>query len=112
MQEAPEDSAKASGGDVAMRQADEGAAKVDEGAAKVSKPAAPVKPAAPPQEKESEKGMIWTYEVTGKKIGIREGPSIDSNQQGDYIENGELFNVIERVRGGGDVRVYLRLADG
>jgi len=62
--------------------------------------------------KESEKGFLWTYEVTGKNIGIREGPSVDSNHQGDYIENGELFNVTERLSGGGDVRVYLRLADG
>jgi len=38
--------------------------------------------------------------------------SVESDPQGDYLENGELFNVTERVTGGGDVRVYLRLADG
>lgn len=74
--------------------------------------ATPPKTVAPAKQQESETGMIWTYEVSGKKIGIREGPSVASNQQGDYLENGELFNVVERVRGGDEKRVYLKLADG
>jgi len=65
-----------------------------------------------PATQESETGKIWTYEVTGRKIGIRKDPSVESDQQGDYIENGELFNVIERRRVSGDVRLYLKLADG
>jgi hypothetical protein len=84
--------------------------------AKSSASANEATPAKPSQSisaaKESETGSVWTYEVTGKKIGIRTGPGIDTEPQGEYIENGEMFNVVERVRGGGDVRVYLRLADG
>merc|ERR1719174_3586287 len=72
-------------------------------------PAAAVK--KPPAKQESETGMIWTYEVIGKNIGIRVGPSINSDHQGDYIENGELFNVVERVRVEGEKRIYLKLAD-
>jgi len=64
------------------------------------------------EEPAAESGKIWTYEVTGKKIGIRESPCIESNAHGDYLEEGDLFNVVERRRTGKDRRLYLKLQDG
>jgi len=64
------------------------------------------------EEPAAESGKIWTYEVTGKKIAIRESPCIESNAHGDYLEEGDLFNVVERRRTGKDRRLYLKLQDG
>lgn len=64
------------------------------------------------RSQESRPGQSWTYKFTGMKLAIREGPSIESKAQGDHIENGAVLEVIERVQGTGDTRLYLRLADG
>jgi len=55
---------------------------------------------------------VWTYEVTGNKLGIREGPDVDSAQSSSgYLASGEFFNVSERIIGK-DGRTYLKLHDG
>lgn len=55
----------------------------------------------------------WIYENIGKKLGIRLGPDVNSDAQGEYISSGHRFGVQEKVQGSaGDPRVYLKLSDG
>jgi len=53
---------------------------------------------------------LWTYEVTGNKLGIRKSPDVGTAGAG-YLTPGEFFKVTEQ-RPGKDGRTYLRLADG
>jgi len=62
------------------------------------------------EEPPSEKGA-WTYEVVGKKLGIRKAPDAENSTSSGHLSPGELFNVSERLAGS-DGRIYLRLADG
>jgi len=62
------------------------------------------------EEPTSEKGA-WTYEVVGKKLGIRKAPDAENSTSSGHLSPGELFNVTERLAGS-DGRIYLRLADG
>jgi len=64
--------------------------------------------AQPPAETGAKK--LWTYEVIGKKLGIRKGPDVATTTVG-HLAPGEFFNVTQQVRGK-DGRTYLRLADG
>eukprot|EP00931_Biecheleriopsis_adriatica_P069790 TRINITY_DN435_c0_g2_i1.p1 TRINITY_DN435_c0_g2~~TRINITY_DN435_c0_g2_i1.p1 ORF type:complete len:2117 (-),score=606.84 TRINITY_DN435_c0_g2_i1:43-6393(-) len=67
------------------------------------------------EEKAPQKAsQTWTYEVTGKKIAIRDTPNVgkeDPESEGVYLKTGMLFKVSEKIQGD-DGRTYLRLADG
>lgn len=54
---------------------------------------------------------LWTFEVTGKKLGIRAAPDVDKSSSKGHLGTGEIFKVTEQVPGK-DGRTYLRLADG
>eukprot|EP00930_Biecheleria_cincta_P044677 TRINITY_DN30757_c0_g1_i1.p1 TRINITY_DN30757_c0_g1~~TRINITY_DN30757_c0_g1_i1.p1 ORF type:complete len:382 (+),score=65.86 TRINITY_DN30757_c0_g1_i1:149-1294(+) len=51
------------------------------------------------------------FVVTGKKLGIRDKPTLDSKGEKGYLTTGETFGVAEEKRGR-DGRIYFRLADG
>lgn len=53
----------------------------------------------------------WTYEVVGKKLGIRKVPDAENSPSNGHLAPGEFFNVTETCLGK-DGRTYLRLADG
>jgi len=62
------------------------------------------------EEPPTEKGA-WTYEVVGKKLGIRKEPDAENSTSSGHLSPGELFNVSERLVGS-DGRIYLWRADG
>ena len=51
------------------------------------------------------------YIVIGKKLGIRDKPTLDSKNDKGYLTSGEVFEAAEE-KNGEDGRIFLRLADG
>lgn len=51
------------------------------------------------------------FVVTGKKLGIRDKPELDSKGEKGYLTTGEIFEVAEE-KSGRDGRMYFKLADG
>jgi len=101
------DMARALFGDLASDHGGSGGSSADE--------AADTPVAAAPEEDEGccrvGAQPAWTYEVIGRKLGIRQVPDTENTPSSGYLAPGEFFNATERLLGK-DGRTYLRLADG